>query len=152
MAGTSLRVIPGHPLKVELRAELMLQIVASPADYPMQHIFIENLEIDCVVGVFAHERVQRQTLRFDIEVGMQNLGGFQSDRLDETVDYAQVAQLVRDELSATSFKLLERLADHLADCIAERFDVNRVRLRIAKGAIVPGASRVGVVLDRKSVV
>ena len=115
----------------------------------MQYIFIEDLEIDCVVGVYAHERVQRQTLRFDIEVAMRDLGGFKSDHLDETVDYAAVAQLVRDELSSTSFKLLERLADHLADRIAENFAVNRVRLRIAKGAIVPGASRVGVVLERE---
>jgi dihydroneopterin aldolase len=114
----------------------------------MHYIFIEDLEIDCVVGVYAHERVQRQTLRFDIEVGIRNAGGFQSDNLEETVDYAAVAQLVRDELSATSFKLLERLADHLAGRIAAEFDANRVKLRIAKGAIVPGARRVGVVLER----
>lgn len=114
----------------------------------MHHIFIEDLVIEAVVGVYANERVQRQALRFDVEVGVRNEDGLSTDSLEHTVDYAAVAQLIQDELAGTAFRLLERMADHLAGRIADEFDVNRVRLRIAKGAIVPGARSVGVVLER----
>lgn len=114
----------------------------------MQSIFIEDLEIETVVGAYEQERQQPQTLTFNIEIGLMSAKAFHSDALKDTVDYAAVAQLIRDELAKTSFTLLERLVQHLCERIEAQFEVSHIRIRVAKGGIVPGAKRVGVSLER----
>jgi dihydroneopterin aldolase len=47
------------------------------------------------------------------------------------------------------FRLLERLADHLCDCLTERYRSPAVRIKIAKTGVVAGARRVGVVVERR---
>ncbi len=114
----------------------------------MQSIFIEALEIDTVIGVYDDERRAPQTLTFDIEIGLPSSRAFQSDSLADTIDYAAVAELIRSELASHSFILLERMVQHLCERIEMRFEVSQIRMRVAKGSIVPGARRVGVVLER----
>ena len=94
----------------------------------MHSIFIEDLEVETIVGAYEHERLQPQTLTVNIEIGL--------------------ATLIKEELASTSFKLLERLAEHLCERIEARFEISHIRLRIAKSGIVPGAKRVGVSLSR----
>ncbi len=114
----------------------------------MQSIFIEDLEVETVVGAYEQERESPQTLTFNIEIGLASARAFHTDSLKDTVDYAAVAELVRDELAKTSFGLLERLVQHLCERIEATFQVSHIRIRVAKGTIVPGARRVGVTLER----
>lgn len=114
----------------------------------MQSIFIEDLEVETVVGAYDQERESPQTLTFNIEIGLASARAFHTDALKDTVDYAAVAELVRDELAKTSFGLLERLVQHLCERIEAAFQVSHIKIRVAKGTIVPGARRVGVMLER----
>ena len=114
----------------------------------MHSIFNEDLEAETIVGAYEHERLQPQTLTVNIEIGLVSTQAFNSDKLKDTVDYAAVATLIKEELASTSFKLLERLAEHLCERIEARFEISHIRLRIAKSGIVPGAKRVGVSLSR----
>ena len=79
--------------------------------------------------------------------GVTTRRAFVSDHLADTVDYAKVATLIRRELASHSFTLLERLAQHLSDCIEREFETTWIRLSVAKTAIVAGASQVGVVIE-----
>jgi len=114
----------------------------------MYYIFIEELEVQTIIGAFPPEREHLQILTFDIEAAMRNKNALTSDKLSDTIDYAAVADLVRTELADHSFTLLEPLANHLCELIAREYDVERVKLKIAKKAMVPGARQVGVVLER----
>ncbi len=114
----------------------------------MQSIFIEDLEIDTIIGVYDEERKTPQTLTFNIEIGLPHTRAFRTDSLADTIDYAAVAELIRSELASHSFVLLERMVQHLCERIELRFEVSQIRMRVAKGSIVPGARRVGVVLER----
>lgn len=113
----------------------------------MQYIFIRELKVETVIGVHEDERVRSQMLTFDVEVGIPHRRAFTSDCLADTVDYAKVAALIRRELASHPFTLLERLAQHLSDCIGREFETTWIRLSVAKTAIVSGASQVGVVIE-----
>lgn len=116
----------------------------------MQSIFIEDLEVETVVGAYKEERKQPQVLMISLEIGLPSDKAFHSDSLKDTVDYAAVAELIRHELAKSSFSLLERLVQHLCERIEERFAVSRIKMRVAKGSIVPGARQVGVTIERES--
>lgn len=114
----------------------------------MQYIFIRDLRVDTIIGVYEHEREAAQTLRLDIEVGIPDRRAFVSDRLGDTVDYAAVAALIQREMLEHRHVLLERLAGHLCERIEHEYDVPWIRMRIAKSGIVPGAAEVGIVVER----
>lgn len=114
----------------------------------MQYIFIQDLRVETVIGVYEQERLAPQVLRFDVEAGIPDRRAFTTDELGDTVDYAELAGLIKRELQSHSHVLLERLAGHLCQQIEREFDVSWLRMRIAKCGIVPGAAEVGVVLER----
>lgn len=113
----------------------------------MQYIFIRELKVDTVIGVYEEERRAPQTLSFDLEVGIPHKRAFSSDHLGDTIDYAHVAALIKRELLSHKFILLERLAQHLCEQIEKEFESSWIRMSIAKGEIVAGAKQVGVVLE-----
>ena len=110
----------------------------------LPHIFLQGLTVHSLIGVYPEERNGPQPLLIDVEVGLPSLAAFHSDQFRDTIDYAGVASLIRDEAGQQSFSLLERLASHLCDAICERFGAPWVRIRIVKPGIVPGTQAVGV--------
>ena len=110
----------------------------------LPHIFLQGLTVHSLIGVYPEERNGPQPLLIDVEVGLPSLAAFRSDQFRDTIDYAGVASLIRDEAGQQSFSLLERLASHLCDAICERFGAPWVRIRIVKPDIVPGAQAIGV--------
>lgn len=116
----------------------------------MDLIFIRSLAISTIVGHYPRERETAQTLEFNIDIAVPGPGVFDSDKLADTVNYAAVAEYVKRECDAHHFKLLERMADHLARGILAEFGTPFVRLSVAKIAILPGARQVGVVVERSA--
>jgi dihydroneopterin aldolase len=60
-----------------------------------------------------------------------------SDRIEDTVDYREVAGAVRELSTARQFALLEALAAAVADMIVNRFGVERVEVRVRKPNVRP---------------
>lgn len=108
------------------------------------HIFLKGLSVDALIGVYPEERRAPQSLLIDVEVGLPSLSPFLTDQFGQTIDYAAVAGLVRHEAAQQRFQLLERMAHHLCETIAARFQAPWVRMAIVKPGIVPGAEAVGV--------
>jgi dihydroneopterin aldolase len=82
-------------------------------------------------GVEEWERRDGQLFLFDIWLELPE-GAGSSDRIEDTVDYTQVAALVQEVSEARTFKLLESLASAVADALVERFPVDRIRVRVRK--------------------
>ena len=115
----------------------------------MDKIFIRDLKADVIVGYYVRESHAPQPLLLDIEMALPNPAVFKSDRLHDTINYAAVVARVREELAATHFRLLEALAEHLAQMILREFATPWVKLSIAKLGIVPGVRQLGVVIERE---
>jgi len=96
---------------------------------------VEALEIFGRHGATEEERAAGQTFLYDLRLEVSD--GALSDRLDDTVDYVQVAETVREVSEGSRFNLLEALAAAVADAIAERFPIERVRVRVRKREVEP---------------
>lgn len=115
----------------------------------MDQIFINGLAVDAVIGVYDWEREIRQRLLIDLDMGWDISPAASNDDLDATLNYAAVSQRIIDYVSASSFGLVETLAERLAAVIMEEFSVPWVRLRINKpGAVPAAAGGVGVLIER----
>ena len=81
-------------------------------------LVLENIEVDCIIGDLPSERVDPQRLSVDIELEISGEAAF-SDRLEDTVDYAALAQKIRFALVAAECRMIERAAKIVYDiCIS----------------------------------
>lgn len=87
-------------------------------------------------GVHAFEKEQGQDFVFDVDLEVGDRGV--SDRLEDAVDYRDVAQAVQEVSDARSYDLLEALATTVADELVRRFGAERARVRVTKPAVRPG--------------
>jgi len=114
----------------------------------MDIIFIRDLRLDTRIGTYEKERRKVQTLQFELELGRDRLPACATDRLADTIDYAEVVKTVQASLVDHEFHLLEPLAEAIAQRLLQRFDARWLRLEISKVGVVPGARQVGVRIER----
>jgi len=114
----------------------------------MDIVFIRDLRLDTRVGAYETERRQVQTLQFELELGRDRLQACATDRLADTMDYAEVVKAIQTVLAQHEFHLLEPLAEAIAQHLRERFDARWIRLELSKVGVVPGARQVGVRIER----
>jgi dihydroneopterin aldolase len=86
-------------------------------------------------GVHEEERERGQDFVFDVELEVGERGT--SDRLEDAVDYVEVARTVREVSDARQFALLEALATAVADELERRFAPDRLRVRVRKPEVRP---------------
>ena len=111
-------------------------------------ILLRELAVRTTVGVSAHERRAPRTLMFDIDVHLSNCRAGVTDRVADTVDYAVVAARIRARLEPDSFRLLERIADCVADLLIDEFAAARVAVTVRKIGILKDVGAVGVRIER----
>ena len=111
-------------------------------------VFIEGLVIETVIGIYDWERKIRQPLRFDIEMAFDNRAPAASDDIADTLDYKAVSKRLIAFVTASSFGLVETLAERCAALIIDEFGVARVDLKLSKPGAVRGADSVGVRIRR----
>lgn len=114
----------------------------------MDIVFIEALEIDTVIGIYDWERTITQKVVLDIEMAFDNRPPAASDALADTLDYKAVSKRLIAFVGASSFGLVESLAERCAAIIREEFGVAWVRLKLSKPGAVTGSRAVGVVIER----
>ncbi|HET8764967.1 MAG TPA: dihydroneopterin aldolase [Rhodanobacter sp.] len=114
----------------------------------MDTVFIEHLQVEAEIGVYAWERGQRRELWIDLEMAVDNTVPAASDDVARTVDYAAVAQRLTDYAASTQFQLVETLAERCAALIREEFGVPWLRLKLSKPGAVATARAVGVCIER----
>ena len=91
-------------------------------------------------GVEEEERRLGQLFLFDVQLEVGDRGA--SDRLDEAVDYTEVASAIRELSNGQHFDLLEALATHTAGLLMERFTPDWVRVRVRKPQVKPAGMTV----------
>lgn len=114
----------------------------------MDIVFIEDLRIDAVIGIYDWERRVRQTLAFDIEMAFDNTVPAAHDDIAHTLDYKAVSTRIREYVSASGFGLVETLAERVAALVLDEFPVRHLRLKLSKPSAVRGARAVGVMIER----
>jgi dihydroneopterin aldolase len=101
-------------------------------------IGFEDLELDCVIGVFSHERGLKQRLLIDIKVETDFGESITSDQLSHTLDYCEILRLIKEEASS-NFKLLEAFAHHVNQRLLRELPITWVWIRVKKPSANPMA-------------
>ena len=99
---------------------------------PEVTIEISGLSLFTHVGVTAAEREVGQRLILDIRLEVGDCDATITDRIEDTVDYAQVCDTANLVAQQRSYKTLERLCTAIADRLLEHFEVQAVWVKAAK--------------------
>jgi dihydroneopterin aldolase len=115
----------------------------------MDLIYLRDLRIETVIGIFDWEREIKQTVVIDLEMGTDIRKAAASDHIDDTLDYKSLAKRIISFVEAAKFELVETLTDRIARIIITEFDVPYVRVSVNKQGAVRGSRDVGVIIERR---
>ena len=111
-------------------------------------VFIEDLRIQTVIGVFDWEREITQTISLDLKMAYDITKAAETDEIVDTLDYKAVSKRLIQFVESSEFQLVEALAEHCARIVLEEFPVTWLRLKLSKPGAVRGSSAVGVIIER----
>jgi dihydroneopterin aldolase len=114
----------------------------------MDIIYLNDLQIDTVIGIYDWERRVKQTVALDLEMAADIARAAASDDVADTINYKAVAKRLIEYVGQSRFRLVETLAERVAGIVLEEFKVRWVRVRVNKKGAVRGARDVGVVIER----
>jgi dihydroneopterin aldolase len=114
----------------------------------MDIIFLHNLKVDTVIGIFDWERKIRQSVIIDLDMAFDISKAAASEDIEDTLNYKSVAKRIIAFVEAAEFQLVETLAERIAEIILSEFTVPWVRVRINKQGAVRYARDVGVIIER----
>ncbi len=114
----------------------------------MDKIFLRELKVDTIIGIWDWERKIRQTIVIDLEMSADIAKAAATDDIKDTLDYKGVAKRVQQFVGDSSFQLVETLAEHIAGIVRDEFDVAWVRVRVHKPGAIRGSRDVGIDIER----
>ena len=114
----------------------------------MDIVFIKDLQIETVIGIYDWERKIRQTVSLDIEMAADIREAARSDNIDDTLSYKSVAKRLIEFVEQSDYELVEALAEEICRIIRDEFEVPWVRLTLHKPGAVRGSRSVGVIIER----
>lgn len=114
----------------------------------MDVVFIKDLDIETVIGIYDWERKIRQTVRLNLEMSSDIRKAAATDRIDDALDYKAVAKRLIGFVESSSFQLVETLAERCAEIVLDEFPVDWLRLELDKPGAVSGSKSVGIRIER----
>jgi 7,8-dihydroneopterin aldolase/epimerase/oxygenase len=102
---------------------------------------LQALRVDCIVGIYEHERNARQAVIVDVEIDYDFAAAAASDAIADAVDYDGVARAITELAERRGFQLIETMAEEAAAMLLAQVPAaTRVKLEIRKPAAVPAAA------------
>lgn len=114
----------------------------------MDIVYVRDLQVDTIIGIYDWERQVRQTVSLDLEMAFDIRNAAASDSIEDTLDYKAVSKRLIAFIQGSEFQLIERMAEQCAQIVLNEFSVPWLRLRLSKPGAVRGARDVGVIIER----
>ena len=122
----------------------------------LRHVFLRDLILSASIGIYPHEHTALQRVRINIDLGVEDDGaralsrsGVGRDDLPRVVDYEKVAATVRGIVNAGHVRLVETLAERIAEACLTDPRVHLARIRVEKLDIFADAASAGVEIERR---
>lgn len=116
----------------------------------MDIVYIRDLKIDTVIGIYDWEREVKQTISLDLEMATDIRKAASTDDINDTLNYKAVAKRLISFVGDSKFLLVETMAEQIAQIVREEFSVPWLRLRLSKPGAVRGSQDVGLIIERGS--
>ena len=114
----------------------------------MDKIFLHELKVETIIGIWEWERKIRQTVIIDLEMSADIAKAAATDDVADTLNYKSVAKRIQGFVADSSFQLVETLAEKIAEIIRDEFDVAWVRVAVHKPGAIRGSRDVGIEIER----
>ena len=114
----------------------------------MDIIFLKELRVETIIGVFEWERRVRQTILIDIEMVADIAKAAKRDNLSDTIDYKAISKRIKEFAENSSFNLIETLAQKIADILLDEFNIKQTKVIVSKPRAIRGSKTVGVSIER----
>ncbi len=111
-------------------------------------IFLHELRVQTVVGIWEWERKIRQTVSIDLEMAADIRRAAKNDSIEDTLNYKSVAKRVKQFVEDSEFQLVETMAEKIAETVLAEFELPWIEVRVSKPGAIRGAKNVGVLIRR----
>jgi dihydroneopterin aldolase/D-erythro-7,8-dihydroneopterin triphosphate epimerase len=112
-------------------------------------IYIRDLALRCVIGVYPDERREKQDVNINIVLECDHSSAAKSDRIADAVDYKEIKKEVIQLVENSDFNLIETLADRIAQACLRDKKVQRATVTVDKPAALRFARSVAVEISRE---
>ena len=115
----------------------------------MDKIIIRNLEVDTIIGIFEHERLNRQNVLINCEVSLDLNKAGESDDFKDALNYSEVEEILYQTAKNSKFFLVEKLAAVMADKVMELDPtVKAVKIIVDKPNAAKYAQAIAIEINR----
>ena len=114
----------------------------------MDKIFLDELKVETIIGIWDWERKIRQTVVIDLEMSADIAKAAATDEVADTLNYKSVAKRLQQFVGESSFQLVETLAERIAAIVRDEFGVAWVKVTVHKPGAIRGSKDVGVIIER----
>ena len=104
-------------------------------------ILLEGIELPAALGVSKAERGMRRPVSIDLEVGFDLHRAGSTDRITHTIDYSEIYRTVREVAAEQEHRLVEALAERIADALLSRFPIESCTVTVRKPTPIAGNLR-----------
>lgn len=116
----------------------------------MDKIFLNDLKIETIIGIYDWERETLQTLGFDLEMDWDIRKAASSDDIADTLDYGAVAGTIVKFVEASRYQLIETLAEDLCTLLLNEFPIPKLKLTLSKPVALHGNNLAKIVIKRSN--
>lgn len=114
----------------------------------MDIVYITDLQIETIIGIYEWEREVKQRVSLDLEMAFDIRRAAETDDISHALNYKAVAKRLIGFIEGSEFFLIESMAEEVAKIIRQEFGVTWLRLRLSKPGALRGAKNVGIQIER----
>ncbi|MCB1432761.1 MAG: dihydroneopterin aldolase [Alphaproteobacteria bacterium] len=124
----------------------MISHHVASAKAGLRHVFVRDLELEALIGIYEHEKTDPQRIVVNIDLSVKEGSG--DDDISHVVSYEIVVKKVEAIIGEGHINLVETLCERIAQsCLTDK-RVVAARVRVEKPDIIPNARSVGVEIER----
>lgn len=112
----------------------------------MDNLKINSLTVSTRIGVYEWEQRINQNLIINITIPYDFSAC--EDNIENTIDYDALCQLITEFVESKSFKLIETVANEIAEIIKQQFNVKQLTVSVSKPHAIKNAGPIEVIVNR----
>ena len=126
----------------------VMPIRIADAKLKIRHVFIRDYLTTCLIGIYTHEKANKQRVRINIDLAASETDHPINDKIVNVVCYEKLVNGIDEIIERGHVNLVETLAERIIDMCLNQENVISARVRIEKLDVLENAESVGVEVER----
>lgn len=109
---------------------------------------IKGFHTKTILGVHDWEQQNPRPIIINLDLWIDSKKAAISDNINDTIDYAMLIEQLNKRAGSRSYKLIETLAEDLADFILDQFATNHIKLELIKPDVLENVDQISFCIER----